>query len=84
MKKGSALLALLSPGKGKIDKEDDEEEMEPKSRRNPLLAKEDDAEDEDMGDDAEGEEAAQAFLDAIEAKDAKGLLEAFSHLQAVC
>lgn len=82
MKKGSALLALLTPGKGKMVEEDDEE-SEPKSRKNPLMS-EDEDEGEDMGDDAEGEEAAQAFLDAIEAKDAKGLLEAFSHLQAVC
>lgn len=81
MKKGSALLALLTPGKGKMA-EGDDEEAEPKPRKNPLLSEDD--EDEDMGDDAEGEEAAQAFLDAIEAKDAKGLLEAFSHLQAVC
>lgn len=81
MKKGSALLALLTPSKGKVAEEDGEE-TEPKSRKNPLLSEDD--EDEDMGDDAEGEEAAQAFLDAIEAKDAKGLLEAFSHLQAVC
>ena len=65
---------------------EDDEEVEPRPRKNPLMSAKDESEDEDEGmdDDAEGEEAAQALLDALDAKDPKAVLEAFAHLNSVC
>lgn len=66
--KGKGILALLG-----TSEEDDEE---PKSGREPV--------EEDEDGDEEALDAAQGLLDAIDAKDAAGIVEAFSRLKDCC
>lgn len=69
--KGKGILALLGTA--------DDEEDEPKAKAS---AEEDDDYDEEG--DEEALDAAQALLDAIDAKDTSGIVEAFSRLKASC
>ena len=70
--RGKGILALLGT-----------DEDEPESKRG-AMPEGDDAEAEDGDDDAEAEDAATSLLEAIESKDAAGVVEAFTRLKDCC
>ena len=70
--RGKGILALLGT-----------DEDEPESKRG-AMSEDDDADAEAEDDDAEAEDAATSLLEAIDAKDAAGVVEAFARLKASC
>ena len=68
--KGRGILALLGTA--------DDEEEEPRKSGAPM------GEEDEEDDDAEAEDAAQSLLDAIDAKDITGIVEAFTRLKECC